>query len=153
VDNVHRKILLPCIYGAVAVILVLIGLELEGENVNLIVGAFSYVWIGGLNLMLVSVFWSFLLEMFPREKTKRLFSLIAAGGTLGSLVGSFTTSMPAKTLGESGILYLAAGGFVCAIVCQRILLRIWQPPGTTAAATSDRGRGFGGNLLPASRSF
>ena len=145
VGKVARKILLPCIYGAVAVVLVATGVSLSGDEVNRTVGAFFYVWISVLNLMLVSVFWSFLLEMFTREQTKRLFGLIAAGGTLGALVGPFITSMLVKTLGESGILYLAAGGFLCAIVCQRILLTLWQPDAAAAADNDGKGRGLGGN--------
>ena len=46
-----------------------------------------YVGISVMNLMLVSVFWSFMLEILSSEQTKRLFGLIAAGGTAGALVG------------------------------------------------------------------
>ena len=46
-----------------------------------------YVGISVMNLFLVSVFWSFLLEIFQSEQTKRLFGFIAAGGTTGALVG------------------------------------------------------------------
>ena len=48
---------------------------------------FFYVYISVLNLMLVSVFWSFLLELFDSGQSNRLFGVIAAGGTAGALVG------------------------------------------------------------------
>ena len=146
VAKVSRKILLPCIYGSVSVILVAVGMAFDSEHVNPMVGSFFYVWISVLNLMLVSVFWSFLLEMFTREQNKRLFGLIAAGSTLGALIGPATTSLLASTLGDSGILYLAAGGIAGAIICQRILLSLWQPEAEFAAAGEEsKGRGLGGN--------
>ena len=67
----RRSILLPWVYGVVAVILGVIGFNIQMDESNLRVGTFFYVWISVLNLMLVSVFWSFLLEMFSAEQTKR----------------------------------------------------------------------------------
>ncbi|MDX2144849.1 MAG: MFS transporter [Rhodospirillaceae bacterium] len=144
VARVRRSILLPCIYGFVAVVMVAIGISLSADEANKPVGAFFYVFISVLNLMLVSVFWSFLLEMFSSEQTKRLFGFIAAGGTLGALVGPLTTRLLAESIGSSGILYVGAAGFVGAIVCQRILLGIWHPK-ETAAAVQASDKGVGGN--------
>ena len=148
IGKVRRAVLLPCIYGMVALILAVLGAMMTDKNVDRTVGAFFYVWISVLNLMLVSVFWSFLLEMFSREQTKRLFGFIAAGGTLGALVGPFATRMLAGPFGDSGILYLGAAGFVGAIVCQRILLRLWEPAMAAkdaAAGPETKGKGVGGN--------
>jgi AAA family ATP:ADP antiporter len=141
----RRKILLPSIYGGVAAILIILGIAMRGgEQVDHTFGKFFYVWISVLNLMLVSIFWSFLLEMFSREQTKRLFGLIAGGGTLGALVGPFTTRLVAGPLGDSGILFLGAAGFIGAIVCQIVLLNIWQPTGATADEDVKK-KGVGGN--------
>jgi AAA family ATP:ADP antiporter len=147
VAKVRRTVLLPCVYGMVAVILAIIGTMMGDKDVDRTVGAFFYVWISVLNLMLVSVFWSFLLEMFSREQTKRLFGFIAAGGTLGALAGPFTTRMVAESIGDSGILYMGAAGFVGAIICQRILLTLWKPTETAAAAAGEdvKNKGVGGN--------
>jgi len=56
----------------------------------------------------VSVFWSFLLELFKSEQTKRLFGFIAAGGTAGALVGPFITDRIVNQVGISGILFFGA---------------------------------------------
>ena len=72
------------------------------------------------------------------------FGLISAGGTAGALVGPVITRLLSKPLGESGILYVAAAGFIGAIVCQRILLKRWaRQPGTEAAED----RPIGGNVF------
>jgi ATP:ADP antiporter, AAA family len=99
-------------------------------------------------LLLVSVFWSFLLEIFATEQTKRLFGLVAAGGTTGAFVGPLLTSQLVESLGNGGVLYVGAAGFVGAIFCQRILVRLWTRtnPGAVAAAdTRARDRELGGN--------
>jgi AAA family ATP:ADP antiporter len=150
IAKVRRSLLLPWIYGAVAIILAVIGFYFRVEEDNKLVGSFFYVWISVLNLMLVSVFWSFLLEMFSSEQTKRLFGFIAAGGTLGALVGPLTTRLAVDAVGDSGIMFIGTAGFVGAIVCQRILLGIWNRERAGAAASGDAGaartdKGTGGN--------
>ena len=139
VGHVRRSILLPSVYGFVAVVMVGIGISLSADESNRATGAFFYVFISVLNLMLVSVFWSFLLEMFSSEQTKRLFGFIAAGGTLGALIGPLTTRLFAEAIGTSGILYIGAAGFVGAILCQRILLGIWKPQQVVAASATAAG--------------
>src|SRR6185312_7698643 len=52
-----------------------------------LVARVRYVGISVMNLLLVSVFWSFMLEILSSEQTKRLFGLIAAGGTAGAFFG------------------------------------------------------------------
>ncbi len=147
----RRSILLPWVYGTVAVILGVIGFNIQMDESNLRVGTFFYVWISVLNLMLVSVFWSFLLEMFSAEQTKRLFGFIAAGGTFGALVGPLIARLLVDSIGNSGVLYVGSVGFLGAIVCQRILIGIWNrersermaetPDGSAVAADA----GLGGN--------
>ncbi len=136
VGRVRRSLLLPWIYGSVAIVLVLIGFSQAVDPDNLGVGAFFYVWISVLNLMLVSVFWSFLLEIFSSEQTKRLFGFIAAGGTAGALAGPLATRLVVDVVGNPGVLYMGAAGFVGAIFCQRILIGIWTRERTALAAVA-----------------
>ena len=126
VARMRRSVLLPLLYGSVAIILAIIGSSIQVDESNLRVGTFFYVWVSVINLMLVSVFWSFLLEMFDSEQSKRLFGFIAAGGTLGALVGPLTARLTVDIIGNSGVLYLGTVGFLGAIFCQRILIKIWN---------------------------
>jgi AAA family ATP:ADP antiporter len=152
VAKVRRAILLPAIYGSVAVILVVIGASLGDQDIDRAVGASFYVWVSVLNLLLVSVMWSFLLEIFTSAQTKRLFGLVAAGGTAGALVGPAITRLSVGAVGDSGVLYIGAAGFVGAILCQAILMTIWKPlapeqAASAAAGRPARDRGLGGNPL------
>ena len=52
-----------------------------------------FVWISVFVLFAVSVFWSFMADLFSSEQGKRLYGFIAAGGSAGALAG------PALTIG------------------------------------------------------
>lgn len=149
VARIRRSILLPLLYGSVAIVLAIIGSSIQVDESNLQVGTFFYIWISVINLMLVSVFWSFLLEMFDSEQSTRLFGFIAAGGTLGALVGPLTARLTVDSIGNSGVLYLGTIGFLGAIVCQRVLIKIWNrhpPSGATPSTSVMSGdEGIGGN--------
>jgi AAA family ATP:ADP antiporter len=142
--RLRRAVFLPWIYGFVAVALAGVGTVFWTHSDSIAVGQFFYVMISVLNLFVVSVFWSFLLELFEPAQTKRLFPAIAAGGTAGALAGPVLTDLLVGTIGNAGILFFGAGMFVVAIICQRVLLRIWTKGGTTSV-TRAVDRPMGGN--------
>src|SRR5262245_12563238 len=51
-----------------------------------------FVWLSVFNLFVVSVFWSFMADIFRPEQATRLFSIIAAGGSTGAMVGPLVTT-------------------------------------------------------------
>jgi AAA family ATP:ADP antiporter len=143
VARFRRSTFLPWAYGVVAIVLAITGLALRGDAINLFAGKFFYVFISVVNLFLLSVFWSFLLELFDRQQTKRLFGVIAAGGSAGALIGPSFSDLFVETIGNSGVLFFGAALFVVAIFCQRVLLRLWS--GRTDATNAAEDRPIGGN--------
>jgi AAA family ATP:ADP antiporter len=143
VARFRRSVFLPWVYAFVAIILVLTGLSLRDEAINMAAGKFFYVFISVLNLFLLSVFWSFMLELFDRQQTKRLFGVIAAGGSAGALCGPLVSDLAVGSIGNSGVLFFGAALFVAAIFCQRVLLRVWS--GRTDASNKAEDRPIGGN--------
>ena len=141
VARVRRAVLLPAIYGFIALLLAVIGLALRANPGNVVVGAAFYVLISVVNLFFVSVFWSFMLEILNKEQSKRLFGVIAVGGTAGALVGPLLTDLFVSTIGNPGVLFMGAAFFVIAIYCQRKLLR-------QAAQSGVRGTGDAANDQP-----
>ncbi len=140
----RRSVFLPWIYGFVAVSLALIGLVL-GASESVAAASFFFVFISVLNLFVVSVLWSFLLELFDAGQTKRLFGVIAAGGTAGALGGPLLTDLTVRFIGNDGVLFMGAGLFVIAIICQRVLLSIWKKSGWQSAAGAIGDKPMGGN--------
>ena len=148
VARFRRSVFLPWIYGFIAASLVFVGITLSAEQPSVFAGQFFWVFISVLNLFIISVFWSFLLELFRSEQTKRLFGVIAAGGTAGALAGPLFTDLTVDAIGSTNILFIGAALFVGAIICQRMLLKIWRNDALEsghAAPPERQDRAIGGN--------
>ena len=151
VARVRRAVLLPAIYGFMALGFIVAAIVFENDPKNQVLARCFYVGISVMNLLLVSVFWSFMLEILSSRQTKRLFGIIAAGGTAGAFIGPLITSLIVTRVGNSGILYLGAGMFIIAVFLQRVLIAQWrslEPEAGTAstpAQLSEKDRALGGN--------
>ncbi len=149
VGHIRRSILLPVIYGFMSVAFVLTAQVFKGESPDPMVARVFYVAISVVNLLLISVFWSFMLEILSSEQAKRLFGFIAAGGTLGALLGPGAAALFVKSIGNSGVLYIGAGMYLAAVVLQRLLIAQWHKVAPNAGGGSiqltERDRALGGN--------
>jgi ATP:ADP antiporter, AAA family len=149
VGRVRRSVLLPAIYGFMSVAFVVTAQVFAGDSPDPMVARVFYVAISVMNLLLVSVFWSFILEMISSEQSKRLVGFIAAGGTLGALVGPGATALFVKSIGNAGVLYVGAGMYAIAVLLQRLLVAQWRHSAPADAgqvnAPSERERALGGN--------
>jgi len=56
------------------------------ETLHLLGYAF-YVWLSVFNLFAVSIFWSIMADIFREEQAKKIFGVVAVGGTLGAICG------------------------------------------------------------------
>jgi AAA family ATP:ADP antiporter len=146
VARFRRSTFLPWTYGIVAGAMLLVGLTLNTDDFSPLLGKVFYVFISVINLFLISMFWSFLLELFDRGQSKRLFGAIAAGGSLGAFLAPLLISdVTVKFIGLNGVLYVSAALFVAAIVSQRVLLRLWSARPLATSAAEDKP--IGGNLF------
>lgn len=109
-----------------------------------------FVWTSVFNLFVVSLFWSFLVDVFTREQTTRLFGGIAAGGSVGALVGSYLVRQIVDTLGFAAMLPVAACTLLITIVFVLGLAR-WQRRVRALTANEEapeaRGRALGGGMF------
>src|SRR6185503_9788998 len=80
-----------------------------------------FVWISVFVLFAVSVFWAYMEDLFSSEQGKRLFAIIAAGGTAGSLAGPALTIGLAELLGPANLMIVAALFLEGAVLCVRQL--------------------------------
>jgi AAA family ATP:ADP antiporter len=70
-------------------------------------GRVFFVWVSVFALFVVSVFWSFMADIFTNPQGKRLFAVIAVGGTLGQILGSFVSSRYAEQIGAVHLLLVS----------------------------------------------
>lgn len=80
-------------------------------------GRIFFVWLSIFNLFIVSVFWSFMADIYTREQGRRLFGVIASGGSIGALIGGITTSAIVVRVGFENLFPLAAVVLSIAILC------------------------------------
>lgn len=59
---------------------------------NIWIGRIFFIWTSVFNLFVVSIFWALMVDVFDSEQSKRLFGFIAAGATLGGIMGSSVTA-------------------------------------------------------------
>jgi ATP:ADP antiporter, AAA family len=72
------------------------------------VGRIFFIWVSAFNLFVISMFWQLNVDVFSPEQGKRLFGLIAAGATLGAIVGSGVTASLARHVPPTVLLLGAA---------------------------------------------
>jgi len=89
VSRFPRRVFVPIVYHVLAGNLVVFWALLHflaGER-QLQVARMFFVWVSVFNLFVVSVFWSFMADLFDAAQAARLYGAIAAGGSCGAIAG------------------------------------------------------------------
>ena len=66
-----------------------------------------YVWLSVFSLFHVSVFWSFISNIFSKEQAPRLFGFIASGASIGAILGPSIPILFANQVGTMNLLIIA----------------------------------------------
>lgn len=112
------------------------------------IGRAFFVWLSVFNLFVVSVFWSFMADIYTRDQCRRLFGVISAGGSAGALLGPLATGLLVIPIGFQNLLPISASLLLFGVYCIT-RLRKWVEAehrhelGDTVASTVP----IGGNLL------
>jgi AAA family ATP:ADP antiporter len=122
----------------------LVAFFLMGEA-GLPVGFAYFVWFGLVSAFMVAQFWSYASDLYNEEQGKRLFALIATGGTLGAIAGPNI----ARLASTFTLMLVAAGLLVGATILFNVIehrapkeRRLKDPiegPGGFALILGDRG--------------
>ncbi|MCH8245937.1 MAG: MFS transporter [Bacteroidetes bacterium] len=118
-----RKQFLPYVYYFfLANILIFYALFTSDIKHAYVARAF-FIWLSVFNLFVVSVFWSFMADIFSDPQAKRLFGFIAGGGTIGALTGPVLTASLVGIIGVNNLLLIAAGLLALPVLCIQGLAR------------------------------
>ena len=121
VARVARRRFIPLVYHFfvlnLALFWVLLALDFERQTVARV----FFVWISVFVLFAVSVFWSFMADVWSSAQGKRLYGFIAAGGSAGALAGPALTLGLAGIIGAVNLLIVAALLLEAAVFCARKL--------------------------------
>lgn len=84
-----------------------------------------FIWVNAFSMFIVSLFWSFMNDIYSRRQSKRLFAFIAAGGTAGAITGPIITTSLVKLMGLAPLLLISAVILGISIFCISWLSR-WE---------------------------
>jgi ATP:ADP antiporter, AAA family len=99
-------------------------LNLASAEQNIWLGRGFFIWTSIFNLFVVSIFWALMVDVFDFEQSKRLFGFIAAGATLGGIVGSSVTALLAKQVSPVYLLLISAALIELAVFGVRRLSKL-----------------------------
>ena len=93
------------------------------ESSQVWIGRAFFIWVSVFNLFAVSVFWAVMADVFKSESSRRLYGVIAAGGTLGALTGGVVTTVLVEVLGAPALLLISLVMLELALWCMFALTR------------------------------
>jgi AAA family ATP:ADP antiporter len=115
-DTFKLSRLLPAVFAFLVVDIVAFYFWFQATPDSRWLAAAFYWWFSVVNLFMVSVFWSLMVDLFTPNQASRLLPAITGGGSLGAIAGPLVAALFVKGLGVSGVLLLAAAGLVVVIV-------------------------------------
>jgi len=108
VSKFRFRLLVPTMYGIFAISFIIfyaLGSVFEDRTV---IDKSFYVWVSVFSLFHISVFWTFMSELFSKEQSGRLFGIIAVGASVGGLIGPSITAFFSVSLGTDNLMLIAS---------------------------------------------
>lgn len=113
-----RRQFLPAVYLFFIANLIFFYFAMQNKALDVMhVATGFFIWLSVFNYFVVSVFWSFMTDIYDNIAAKRLFGAIAAGGSVGAMVGPLITAALVKSIGIPNLLLISAFLLGCAVVC------------------------------------
>jgi len=100
-----------------------------------------YVWLSVFNLFVVSIFWSFMADIFRPGQATRLFGFIMAGGSIGAILAPSVTRLVVSDYGATGVMLTAASALLIATLFAVLLGRY-----TRSVQQNERSQVIGGSI-------
>ncbi|MBT8143387.1 MAG: MFS transporter [Gammaproteobacteria bacterium] len=120
----QRRRLLPGLFVFFVINLLAFYWAFGNETVDTVLVARSFfVWLSVFNMFVVSLFWSFMSDIYTREQARRLFGLIAGGGSAGAILGPLITTLLVEHIGIANLFLISASLLSCTLVAIVMLLR------------------------------
>lgn len=102
------KVVVPSVYGFFALSFVVFAFGHQAFADPVMINKAYYIWVSLFALFHISVFWSFMADLFNKEQAKRLFGFIATGASVGGLVGPLIPTVLAAFVSNDMLMVIAA---------------------------------------------
>jgi AAA family ATP:ADP antiporter len=152
VARLPRRIFVPLVYHVVALVTFAFWIAMRSADAASLVWIHRalYVWISVYNLLVVSIFWSVMVDSFHEKQGRRLFGLIAIGGTLGAIAGSSVAAILAERVEPANLAPISIVVVEAAVICAAAIGRCARraaPEGEREASVTGGDEVIGGGML------
>ena len=136
-----RRVFVPAVYlfFMLNMLVFFVAMRAVSPAGEVLLGRVFYVWVSVYNMWAVSLFWAFMADGFGLQASKRLFGLVAVGGSLGATLGSRITSVFVETVGTANLIFVSAAFMLVAALVVILLGR--RLPGTARVHDHEEDRG------------
>ena len=143
VSRFPRRVFLPALFGFfIACLFVFYGLFHSNVSGR---GMAFFLWVTVFNVFSVSIFWSFMADVFASDEARKYYGYIGAAGTVGAFTGPILTRVLAEKVGLANLMLVSAGFLSVCVVC------IWRLRRWAVARERKAGRdnesAMGGDIL------
>lgn len=127
VARVQRRAIAAATYALCATLLVLTYGGLQGADI-VAWGVGLFIGISVLNLFIISVFWSLMADSYDEGQARKLYGIVAVGGTAGAIAGPSLTALLAPRIGPVNLLPISAALLGLAAVLTMLIPRRADAP-------------------------
>jgi AAA family ATP:ADP antiporter len=115
VSKFPRRVFLPALFGFfIACLLAFYGLFHSNVSGR---GMAFFLWVTVFNVFSVSVFWSFMADVFASDEARKYYGYIGAAGTVGAFTGPILTRVLAEKVGLANLMLVSAGFLSVCVLC------------------------------------
>jgi AAA family ATP:ADP antiporter len=127
VARVRRRVIATATYALCSALLLLTFAGLQSAGI-VAWGVGLFIGISVLNLFIISVFWSLMADSYDEAEARKMYGIIAAGGTAGAIVGPSLTALLAPRIGPMNLLPISAAFLALAAVLSTLIPRRADAP-------------------------
>ena len=154
VSRIKFTWLVPSVYAFFAMSFSLFFTFIVLSDRHVLIDKTFYVWVSVYSLFNISVFWSFMSDLYNKDQASRLFAIIGAGASAGALAGPAIPTLFSAWIGANQLLLISA---LCLLIVIPIILKLQTLKESrlgniqeTSERTHDR---IGGNPFTGFRDF
>ena len=152
-SKIKFKYLVPGVYAFFALtffsLYILINTLPEFKLTNQI----FYVWVSVFSLLNISVFWSFMADIYSKQQATRLFGFIAAGSSLGAIFGPTISLLLATKIGSYNLILVSASLLIVPVFIATALEKIRASNLGTQEKNQSYDQPLGANILSGFKEF
>lgn len=108
VSKIRFKLLVPGVYTFFALTFLFFYISMSSIGDRKLIDKIFYLWISAFSMFHLSVFWSFMTDVFSKDQARRLFATIGTGASAGALIGPLVPTLFASVSGTDNLVLFAA---------------------------------------------